>query len=416
MELERRLKVIIGAYACSPRRGSEEGVGWGWAKAISEYHDVWVLVGAEFREEIEQELDAHPALKKRMHFSYIRWDRRKLCEKLWPPMLLHDYRVRWQRAAYIEAERLHRTVSFDLAHQLTYVGFRVPGYLWKLGIPFVWGPIGGLEQTNWRLLPALGLRGMLHFTARNLLNDYDRRFRRLPKSAFHKADGGVIAATGGIQREIQRFYGLRSTVLSEIGRPSLSVSSIRRRNHGDALQLVWSGLLQPGKALNLVLEALSRLPRQNWELSVLGDGPCRKTWETLSRRLGLSPRVHWYGKVPRDQALAVMSRGHALIVSSVYDLTSTVVVEALACGMPVVCPDHCGFVDAIDSSCGFRVPAPNSAVLIDGLANAIADLFSEDRRRNLASGALDRSARYSWAVKAKVVNQIYWAKVSDCTK
>ncbi len=411
--MERRLKVVIGAYACSPRRGSEPGVGWGWARAISEYHDVWVLVGAEFRDEIEQELDAYPVLRDRMHFSYIRWDRRMLCEKLWPPTHLHDYRLRWQQAAYAEAERLHSSVGFDLAHQLTYVGFRVPGYLWKLGIPFVWGPIGGLEQTTWRLLPALGLRGMLHFTARNLLNDYDRRFRRLPKIAFRKADGAVIAATSGIQREIQRFYGLRSTVISEIGLPPWSVSSIRRRDQGDALRLVWSGLLQPRKALNLLLDALSRVPRQNWELSVLGDGPSRTRWEALARRLGLNPHVHWYGKVPRDQALAVMSRGHALIVSSVYDLTSTVVVEALACGLPVVCPDHCGFTDAIDTSCGIRVPAGNTSAMIDGLAGAIAELFSEDKRRTLASGALDRAARYSWAVKANAVNQIYRAKVSE---
>ena len=41
----RRLKVLVGAYACSPSRGSEPGVGWGWVEAISKYHDLWVLTG-----------------------------------------------------------------------------------------------------------------------------------------------------------------------------------------------------------------------------------------------------------------------------------------------------------------------------------------------------------------------------------
>ena len=56
----RRLKVLVGAYACSPSRGSEYGVGWGWAEAISKYHDLWILTGGQCREEIEAELSRRP--------------------------------------------------------------------------------------------------------------------------------------------------------------------------------------------------------------------------------------------------------------------------------------------------------------------------------------------------------------------
>jgi len=83
-------------------------------------------------------------------------------------------------------EQLHDRVRFDVAHQLTYVGFRVPGLLWKLDTPFVWGPIGGLEQTTWALLPALGVRGALYFVARNLLNAWTNRFRVSPGAPSQK--------------------------------------------------------------------------------------------------------------------------------------------------------------------------------------------------------------------------------------
>jgi len=64
----RRLKVLVGAYACSPNGGSEPGIGWGWVEAISKYHDLWVLTGDQFHQEIETELSRRPELRNRMRF------------------------------------------------------------------------------------------------------------------------------------------------------------------------------------------------------------------------------------------------------------------------------------------------------------------------------------------------------------
>jgi hypothetical protein len=52
-----RLKVLISAYACSPYKGSEPGVGWGFVAALAEHHDLWVIVEEEkFRTDIERYL------------------------------------------------------------------------------------------------------------------------------------------------------------------------------------------------------------------------------------------------------------------------------------------------------------------------------------------------------------------------
>jgi hypothetical protein len=66
-----RLKVLISAYACSPSRGSEHGVGWGWVEAISKYHDLWVLTESGSQVEIESELEKRPYLKDRIRFHFI---------------------------------------------------------------------------------------------------------------------------------------------------------------------------------------------------------------------------------------------------------------------------------------------------------------------------------------------------------
>lgn len=406
-----RLKVLVNAYACSPYRGSEYGVGWGWVEAISKYHDLCVLTATHCKDEIEAELSRRPELRSRIRFQYIPRKRYLWAERVWPPAYLFTYKNQWQKTAYEVAKRLHKEIHFDIVHQLTYVGFRVPGQIWKLDAPFVWGPIGGLEQTTWALIPALGLRGGFYFLSRNLLNEWDRRFSRNARRAFAKASGGIIAATTGIRKEINRFYGQDSIVISEIGLPPVTRKTPVRRHPSEPLSLLWCGNHLPGKALPFLLSALQMLPADlNWRLTIIGDGPCSKKWQRLARNGGISNRCVWLGQVPRQTALEKMQAAHAVVITSVYDLTSTVLVEALANGLPVICPDHCGFADAITSECGIKVAAASRRKLVAGLSRGIIKLNDEDVRFRLAEGALRQSAKYEWDQKAKALSNIYYRK------
>jgi len=95
-------------------------------------------------------------------------------------------------------------------------------------------------------------------------------------------------------------------------------------------------------------------------------------------------------RVPRSTALAKMQEAHVLVITSIYDLTSTVLVEALAAGLPVLCPDHCGFADAITTECGIKVPAASSHELIAGLRDGILRLNNEATRSQLALAPLGK--------------------------
>ncbi len=162
-------RVLVCAYACSPYRGSEPGVGWGWVNMIARFGETWVLTDAVNREDIERETSRDRTRYENLHFVYVARSRWLNAEKLWPPAYLWTYRA-WQRAAYKVGCELHDKIGFNLVHVVTYVGFRVPGPFWKMDIPLVWGPIGGLENTPWRLLPAMGLRGAIHYGCRNVIN------------------------------------------------------------------------------------------------------------------------------------------------------------------------------------------------------------------------------------------------------
>lgn len=86
--------------------------------------------------------------------------------------------------------------------------------------------------------------------------------------------------------------------------------------------------------------------------------------------------------------------------------------EALANGVPVLCPDHFGFHDAVTPDSGIRFKADTSSHFVEGLVAGIHQLYyDESLRFRLALGALERSQAFSWDLKAQKVNDIYERKL-----
>ena len=190
-----RLKVLVSAYACSPSRGSEPGVGWGFVAELSKHHDLWVIVEEdEFRDELLRFIEGYPGYGNSLRFIFVKRYQIKWLEKIWPPSYYWTY-AHWHRRAYKVANQLQSEVSFDVVHQLTMVGFREPGYLWKLGIPFVWGPVGGMGYFPYRFLSSVGLKGAIYYAAYNCINFLHSYFLQRPHQAAIRAGKGLITAT-----------------------------------------------------------------------------------------------------------------------------------------------------------------------------------------------------------------------------
>ena len=192
-------KVLLAAWACDPCKGSEQAVGWEWLNAIRRNNAVWVITADFQRDSIKRAVKDRPAEFRDVWFHYVPskpwhytqpnrfWE---FCERSIAKPIMHWSYKLWQWDAYNLACDLHASVHFDLAHQLTFVGFRFPGHLWKLGIPFVWGPIGGLENTPWNLLPSMGIRGAVYYGARNFVNSMHRSLLQQPRKALAAAGPG----------------------------------------------------------------------------------------------------------------------------------------------------------------------------------------------------------------------------------
>jgi len=413
-----RLKVLAVAYACDPTRGSESGVGWGWVNAIAAHHDVTVITADFNANSINRHfLDRKDAKCDIPRFLYVKnhvWHYRP--QGIWlniedsfaKPLMNIAYQD-WLGYAYTEAKREIAQNRYDLVHLITYVGWRFPGRFHQLDIPFVWGPIGGMKNTPWRLLPILGLKGALYYGARNLVNSLQLRTLRGPRLALRAADQGVIAATSEIQAELWNRFRAKSRVVCEVGPPPIEAESPRERGEKEPLRICWSGQFLPGKALNLLLRAAARLPNNfDFNIEILGDGPSNRSWRSMASKLGIEDRCRWHGWISRDLSLAVMRDSHVFVITSLKDLTSTVAVEAIALGLPVISLDHCGFADLVTEECGIKIYPGSAEQIATDLASALSNIYRDEAfRKRLAQGAIRRSHAYTWRAKMDTLDDIY---------
>lgn len=415
----KRNRVLAIAYACHPEWGSENAVGWGWVTNIAKRHEVVVITADFNRSAIEKAVGSFSADNApNITFAYVqnRWFHYQP-NKFWGVVERSPFRIlvnlvyaNWQRDANALAKRLTRSTHFDLIHLITFVGFRFPGRFWALGLPFVWGPIGGLANTPWRLLPEMDPGGAAYYAFRNLANSLQRRFLRAPRLAARAANGGVIAATKEMQRLARIFLGVESTVISEVSPPD-ALPELRPQLRGatEAFRISWSGAHVSGKALPVLLKALQKLPGiLDWRLDVLGDGPCRESWEKLASKLGIGERIVWLGSKPRNEAIERMQRSHVFVITSFKDLTSTVSVEALSLGLPIVCLDHCGYSEVVTPQCGIKVPLGPVDKMCTELAAALEYLATHEAvRRRMSAAALRRAEEFQWSAKLGIVDRVY---------
>jgi glycosyltransferase involved in cell wall biosynthesis len=299
--------------------------------------------------------------------------------------------------------------EYDLVHLITYVGWRFCGKFYRLNLPFVWGPVGGLMNTPWSLMPALGFKGAVYYTGRNVVNSLQIALLPGPRKALRKARGAVVAATSEIQRALFANFGSISRVICEVGSPDVGAVKPRLRAPDETFRICWSGLFLPGKALHLLLKASALLPKESkFSLEILGDGPFKESWQALAQRLGIGHRCTWYGRLPRSAALEAMKSCHTFVITSLKELTSTVAVEAISLGLPVVTLNHCGMADLVTAECGIKVDVVSVDQIVRELSLAILRLMDDEAfRRRLSEGAISRSLDYSWSRKLGSINEIY---------
>ncbi|WP_418878252.1 glycosyltransferase family 4 protein [Xylanibacter rarus] len=407
------LKILVNAYACSPNMGSEPGMAWNWCVNLAKYCELHIITEGEFRDKIEAVLPTLPQ-GNNMHFYYnpVSNEIRKMCWNQGDWRFYKYYRE-WQWKTYIMAEEIIKQHDIDIVHQLNMIGFREPGYLWEIeNKPFVWGPIGGLKQFPNSYLEGSGIKMKLFNRIKNIVNIYQIKHDKRVNQALKKADL-LICSIPDSYNVIKRYKGLNSIIIPETG-CFIDDKAIRRNREEKAngdFKLLWVGKFDFRKQLNIALATMAKLKdKSNIKLIICGSGSDDQVsyYKQMALKLDIEDNVVWKGNIENSKVKEEMRKSDIFFFTSVSEDTSTVVLEAVSCELPVLCFDTCGMGYVINESVGQKIPLTNPKQSADDFAEKINYLYNNrEYLQNLSDGCKQRQKELSWDNKAKQMVELY---------
>jgi glycosyltransferase involved in cell wall biosynthesis len=398
-------KVLLLTYLVSPQRGSEYAVAWNHITWMSQYCEITVLYGSAGAHMGDFDELADPMLCQSLpSVNFVPVPPPLLARLLnaanrrgWFTYSFYFAYREWHREAGRVARRLVREHVFDLVHYLGPIGYREPGTLWRMDLPYVWGPIGGATHLPSRLAQALPVSGQVKLGLRAVANWFQLRFSRRVRRALSRADV-LLTATTENQAIFRRVLGVESRHLPENGVVGEVALNLAKFDDLSRLKLIWIGSVEARKALKMLVHAMQRIRHASRiEVHVVGDGPLRNALQKEVTLAGLAPQFVWHGQVGREIVRRQLNDSHLHVVTSVSEGNPTTVWEAMACGVPTLTIDHCGMHDTITEGAGLKVPIGKYSDVVAGFARHLDALAEHpERLRQMAQLVLADADRYHW--------------------
>jgi glycosyltransferase involved in cell wall biosynthesis len=397
------MNVLIAGHGCLPNAGSEPGVTWNWAWHLAAHHDVWVITHGAFRPAIEDYLRDHP--RPGLNFIWVgpfgRWDP-------WEPssprgIWLHY--LWWRRAALAAARDLIRVQRIDVVHHVSWCTVSAPPLLWKLGKPFVWGPVGGGQTTprpflfsfGWGAVAELGRTLRVRLMRANPV--LRRTVGRTDLLLSANRETTAILSAAGADRIVS---------FPDIGvPPELLPERLPPRPESGGFQVLWAGRLERLKGVDLLLDVAARITAPGIRFLVAGGGGRLDAARRAARRCGLDRRISFLGPVPWPELQRLFAEAHLFLFTGLRDTFGSVTLEAMAKGCPVVSLD-CGGVGTLPDDAAVKIRVTNPRRVAAEMARAIERLAAERARLHMLSEAAFRTAtRETWDKRADAMSRLY---------
>jgi glycosyltransferase involved in cell wall biosynthesis len=262
----------------------------------------------------------------------------------------------------------------------------------------------------------------LWFSWQNLNRRYPLPFRLIEHYNLRRADYAIVGSEGAAQIWREKGYSGPMAIVPQFGvdpdiftprpptglgqpSPSHLDADLARRDPAQGFVIGYVGRLVTEKGVDLLLEATGDL-QGTWRLHIVGEGPERDAIKTQIRRLGLGPRVTFEESwLPSLRMPSFYRQLDTLVLPSRsqpnwVEQFGRVLIEAMACGVPVVGSD-CGEIPNVIGDAGLVFPEDDAEALRECLMRLMRD-------PNLWSGLARRG-------RQRVLNQFTQRKIAAQT-
>ena len=225
----------------------------------------------------------------------------------------------------------------------------------------------------------------------------------------------IITVSRSSKRDIVAHYGLdpaKITVVYEAAAPEFrpaapaELEAVRRRYGLPERFAIHVGTIEPRKNLGRLIEALQRLRDRGLVVPLVVVGARGWLYDEFFRRLGeldIREDVYFPGFVPTADLPLLYGAATVALVPSVYEGFGLPVLEAMACGTPVVSSDRSSLPELGGDAVHYFDPYD-----VEEMAAAIQEVWTDaERRREMRERGLARAARFSWEQAARETLAVY---------
>lgn len=371
------MKILVCGYACDPFGGSEPGVGWTAVTRIARLHEVCVITDIHNRKGWEQGF-AEGLVPANVKVRFLRdrsaCSQNRLIAHIQSWLNYRDFNKRVLAAAL----EWHQEENFDLCHQVTIAGWRMPSPLWRLPIPFVWGPIGGAGYIPHAFRKMLSPSARLFEAARDLNSWWAAR-----STAFHdciREAAVVFAANEETEIFLTPFRGDKPLVRLPIVSISAEKAAAFRRPDGiditqGPLKLFAGGNIEGRKGVSLALRALAIAGKRglDYHYTIAGGGPEIPSLRKLADELGIAANVDFHPGFKGPDYIAALQKHHIYFLPSFRESTPVTLLEAYLAGCYPIVADTSAQGEIVRLAGGKAIPLTSIGGLIDGLASALLE-------------------------------------------
>lgn len=374
------MKILVSAMACNPVTGSEAHFGWAGVRALSREHEVHVLT-FDFNRPFISDADRAELPSVTWHFlGQFRGHH---------PNLLIARLAAWRDTATFQdrlilhcARTLHSRERFDLAHHLTISSWRLPSPLWRLGIPLIWGPLGGGESIPRAFYPMLSpATRRVEFLRQ--CHSFFSRYRRSLRTCANQASA-VLASnpeTAALLRALRK-DGAVNIVSSAFFTPP-DIARLQRRLNEKSwkgpLQIFAGGSLEGRKGLAVALNALAKAKADglNFRFRICGEGPEHRHLQSLCDRLGLTQNVSFERPLSGAAYEEALHASHIYLLPSLRENAGLTLMEAMLSGCVPIVARLGGPGVIVTADIGFPLSARNLPQLTRDIQSALARLDAD---------------------------------------
>jgi glycosyltransferase involved in cell wall biosynthesis len=408
MKTRDQIRVLIVAENASAKFGGEAILPLHYFRFLRQRGiETWLLVNARNKAELQTILPADDL--QRCRFVPDTWFHR-LLEKLakpFPAAIKHvTFRFVSRLLSQILSRRLARRLviehQIDIVHQPTPVSPKEISLMYHLGAPVVMGPMnGGMSYPPGFEKSQHGLVAWMFAIGRYAAHGLNRL---LP--------GKLLAETilvANQRTELALPHGIRGRILTVVENGvNLSLwtpkQSASDQADGSPIRFVFSGRLVGWKGVNFLIAAFARVAKEvPATLEIMGNGNMLHPLEQQTIAAGLAGRVKFHLWKTQSECAEILIAADVFVIPSLYECGGAVILEAMACGLPVIATNWGGPADYLDDACGILIVPESPEIFIDRLAQAMLRL-AKDPGLRASMGAAGR---------AKAIEQFDWQRKID---